>query len=368
MKEFFAKRPGMILTGVLIGLGAALLAWFGNPKNMGLCMACFERDLAGALGMHRADAVQYLRPEIPALLLGAFCAALIAGEWKPRGGSSTMVRFAMGLLAAFGALVFLGCPWRGLLRLAGGDLNAIVGLGGLAIGIGVGALFIRGGFSLGRNHPARSASGFVAPILALALLGLLLFNVIAPGGALFSSVKGPGAMRAPVLISIAVAFAVGILAQRSRFCTVGAFRNFFLTRDTVLLTGLAVLVLVAFAFNLATGAFRLGFSGQPISHANHLWNALGMMLAGLAYTLGAGCPGRQLVLAGEGDHDASVFVIGMIGGAALAHNFAAVAKPDALVDGAWVTGGPGGFGMAAVLFGLALCLAIGFGLREKRPG
>jgi hypothetical protein len=40
-----------------------------------------------------------------------------------------------------GALVFLGCPWRAMLRLAGGDGNAIFGLLGLIGGIWIGTLF-----------------------------------------------------------------------------------------------------------------------------------------------------------------------------------------------------------------------------------
>ena len=47
-----------------------------------------------------------------------------------------------------GALAFLGCPLRMVLRLAGGDGNALVGLVGFAIGIFVGTLFMKRGFSL----------------------------------------------------------------------------------------------------------------------------------------------------------------------------------------------------------------------------
>ena len=49
-----------------------LLTAFGNPANMGFCIACFLRDITGALGMHGADKVQYVRPEIVGLVLGAF--------------------------------------------------------------------------------------------------------------------------------------------------------------------------------------------------------------------------------------------------------------------------------------------------------
>ncbi|MCX5847838.1 MAG: YedE family putative selenium transporter, partial [Deltaproteobacteria bacterium] len=135
MKNIFSSRAGIIIVGAIIGIGAALLQYLGNPPNMGICVACFERDIAGALGLHRADVVQYLRPEIMGLVLGAFVAALFAGEYKPRGGSAPLIRFFLGVFAMIGALVFLGCPWRTLLRLAGGDGNAILGISGLITGI-----------------------------------------------------------------------------------------------------------------------------------------------------------------------------------------------------------------------------------------
>src|SRR4030042_397753 len=159
ISRFLTSRWGPILTGGVIGIIAPLLVMWGNPGNMGICMVCFNRDIAGALGLHRASAVQYIRPEIIGGLLGAFIAAMAFREFKPRTGSAPFIRFILGMLAAFGALVFLGCPWRAYLRLAGGDWNAILGIVGLAAGIGLGVLFLRNGFSLGRNRPAPRASG-----------------------------------------------------------------------------------------------------------------------------------------------------------------------------------------------------------------
>jgi len=46
-------------------------------------MVCFSRDIAGALGLHNASSVQYIRPEIIGGLLGAFIAALAFREFKP---------------------------------------------------------------------------------------------------------------------------------------------------------------------------------------------------------------------------------------------------------------------------------------------
>ena len=57
LTRFFASRWGIILAGAVIGLLAPLLQYAGNPKNMGICVACFERDIAGALGLHRASVV-----------------------------------------------------------------------------------------------------------------------------------------------------------------------------------------------------------------------------------------------------------------------------------------------------------------------
>ena len=65
------EQVTIVATGAIIGLVAAMLVFFGNPANMGLCIACFLRDTAGGLGLHAAKAVQYIRPEISGLVLGA---------------------------------------------------------------------------------------------------------------------------------------------------------------------------------------------------------------------------------------------------------------------------------------------------------
>src|SRR4030043_2347966 len=98
-KHFFASRWGIISVGAFIGVFAALLQKWGNPGNMGICVACFERDLAGAIGLHRAAVVQYLRPEILGFVLGAMAAALAFKEFRPRAGPAPIVRFVLGRIA-----------------------------------------------------------------------------------------------------------------------------------------------------------------------------------------------------------------------------------------------------------------------------
>jgi hypothetical protein len=177
----------------------------------------------------------------------------------------------------------------------------------------------------------------------------------AQSGILLYSLKGPGAMHAPIIISLIVGLGVGFIAQRSRFCTMGAFRDLLLFKQTHLLGGVIALIGAAFAVNLLVGQFHPGFADQPVAHNQHIWNFLGMTLAGLAFALAGGCPGRQLFMAGEGDGDAAVFVLGMIVGAAFSHNFGLASSPA----------GVGPYGIQAVFLGLAVCLAIGFFMRRK---
>jgi len=358
-KNIFATRWGMIAVGLIIGVLASLLQYLGNPPNMGICVACFERDIAGAVGLHRAGVVQYLRPEVIGFVLGSFAAALMFGEFKARGGSAPFARFIMGVFAMIGALVFLGCPWRTVLRIAGGDGNAIVGLAGLIAGIWIGTLFFKAGYNPGRSYKSHGSSGLVFPLIMLGLFVLMLIYPQISGqnksGVLFYSLKGPGAAHAPIIISIGAGLLIGFLAQRSRFCTMGAFRDLILFRQLHLLLGLIALLAAAFVVNLLVGQFNPGFSGQPVAHTDGLWNFLGMALAGLAFALAGGCPGRQLFLTGEGDSDAAVFVVGMIVGAAFAHNFGLASSPKGI--------GPNG--AIAVIVGLVVCAFLGLTMRKK---
>ncbi len=359
MKNVLATRKGICIVGVSIGILAALLQFFGNPANMGICVACFVRDMTGSLGMHRAPIVQYPRPEIIGFILGSFIAANIFKDFRPRLGSAPIVRFVLGVFAMIGALVFLGCPWRAILRLAGGDLNAILGIIGLSVGIWIGTMFLKSGYSLGSSNKTHTAAGWVFPMIMVGMLVLMLFNPQVTGkpvgGVLFYSVSGPGSQHAPLMVSLGISLVIGFLAQRSRFCTMGAIRDLILFKQTHLFLGLASLGVAALLMNLMLGQFNLGFEKQPVAHTMHIWNFAGMVLAGLAFTLAGGCPGRQLFLSGEGDGDAAIFVVGMVVGAAFAHNFGLASS------GAGATPA----GITALGVGFAACLAIGFTMRQK---
>ena len=110
---------GVIIAGAAVGLAALILTALGNPTNMGFCIACFLRDISGAVGLHSAAKVQYVRPEIIGLVLGAFIMSVASKEFKARAGSSPAIRFVLGAFVVIGALAFLGCPLRRLLSQIG---------------------------------------------------------------------------------------------------------------------------------------------------------------------------------------------------------------------------------------------------------
>ena len=287
-------------------------------------------------------------------------AALLFREFKARAGSAPIVRFVLGVFAMIGALAFLGCPWRALLRLAGGDLNAIVGLAGLAAGIAIGVQFLKAGYNLGRSHKTLRRRGL--DHAGRSWSGCCCCSSSRPkvseSGALFFSESGPGSHARPAahLAGRGLDHRLsgpahpllhhGLDPRRDpdgRYAPDqrrGRAGGRGLCRPT-----------------WSSGRSSFGFFGQPVAHSQHLWNFLGMVLAGLAFALAGGCPGRQLFLSGEGDGDAAVFVLGMITGAALCaqlcpgrrHRIGRGRRADR-----WAASGP--YGMAAVVLGLVVCV------------
>lgn len=362
--NLLSQKKGLLLVGLIVGALLALLAFFGNPANMAMCAACFIRDTAGALKLHSAPVVQYFRPEVVGLVVGAFLIAVATKEFRSTAGSSPMIRFVLGFIMMIGALVFLGCPLRMVIRMSAGDLNAYVGLIGLVLGIATGVFFLKKGYTLGREHDTGKSAGAVLPIV----LAVLMVIGIATG-VFAASETGPGSKHAPVLIALAAALVVGMLAQKARICFAGGVRNVMLMRDFDLLLPIVGLFAVMLVYNVVTGGFKLSFEGQPIAHSQHLWNILGLYAVGFASVLAGGCPLRQMTLAGQGSGDAAVTFLGMLIGAAFAHNFglAGAAASAATADAAAVAGGPALAGQIVLVACIAALFAIGaINVRRKR--
>lgn len=346
------KRHKLILvTGLLIGVIAALLVHFGNPGNMGFCIACFLRDIAGAVKLHTASPVQFIRPEIIGLVIGAFIAALKFKEMKSRGGSEIVLRLVLGAFMMIGALVFLGCPLRAILRLGGGDLNAVGGVLGFAFGVFIGTMYLKKGFSFSKPTPAETqVGGWIFPVLMVLMFVLL---VVQPAFVAFSA-EGPGAAYAPIYMTLIAGLLIGFLAQRSGFCMAGGWRDLYLGKGTQLFQGYVVLFAGVLVTNLLLGQFHLGFANQPIAHSDHLWSFLGMALVGICAIFLGGCPLRQLIKSADGNLDSVITVFGMILGAAFSHNFGLASSAK----------GTTANGQIAVIIGLVFVIGIGFFFME----
>jgi len=340
-----------LLSGLTVGLAGAGLVLLGNPRNSGICASCFAENVAGALRLHGDPRMSYLRPELPGFLVGATLAALAGRGFQSRSGSAPLVRFFLGAFLIVGSAVFLGCPIKVVLRLAGGDLTAVAGLGGLVAGAWVGVRFLKKGFFLGKSTRAGALAGWVLPA-AMALLAVA--SVLAPA-AFTGGLVGAAREHAPPLASLAIGLAVGALAQRSKFCVSGSLRNFFLTRSARQLGGLLLLFAAALGVNLASGLFHPGLYDQPGSHLDWGWAAAGMFLVGLAAVLIGGCPFRQLVMAGEGDADAGAAVLGMLVAGGLVQSWGM----RSTIAGATPAG------KLATLIGLVLVLGTALAYRDR---
>lgn len=363
--DFFYKRSGLLVAGLIFGVLTAVLAFAGNPANMAICAACFIRDVAGSLKLHSAEPVQYFRPEIVGMVVGAFLIAIATKEYRSTAGSSPMVRFALGFIMMIGALVFLGCPLRMVIRMAAGDLNAWIGLIGFVLGTGTGAFFLNKGFSLGREYDTGKAAGAVLSVVLTLLFILAISGLIAVA----ASEKGPGSMHAPWILALVVALVIGALAQKTRLCFASGFRNAWLMRDFTMLLPIAGIFVIMLVYNIATGNFHLSTAGQPIAHSQQLWNILGLYAVGFAAVLAGGCPLRQMIMAGQGSSDAAVTFLGLLVGAAFAHNFgwAGAAAAAATDTTPAVVGGPALAGQVALVVCIVVLFIIaGVNIQKKK--
>ncbi|MBN2848037.1 MAG: YeeE/YedE family protein [Coriobacteriia bacterium] len=395
--------------GLFIGALAAWLVSQGNPGNMGLCIACFWRDIIGffAGGVTNQAGVAYIRPEIIGIILGALGASIATKEFKPRGGSSTLLRFLLGFIFMSSALVFLGCTVRAWVRLGGGDLTALWGLLGIIIGVVVGVVVLKSGYNLGRAKGLPTWTGWIVPAIGVILLVFALVTayggkpgfatltpskvktvvpdevvvildgddpvvtkpagaslvdgaVIAADGSVVADAQavdataakplGPGGARAPLFISLIAGLAIGVVAQRSRFCSVGGIRDAILIKRYDLLFGVIGLVIGATIVNMIFGQYNLGFEGQPVAHNDALGNIAAMVVAALSAVMLGGCPLRQMIMGAEGDADGAAAVVGMIVGAGFTHWAGIASSPAGLTDKAW----PALAIMAVILAAIAL--------------
>lgn len=141
-------------------------------------------------------------------------------------------------------------------------------------------------------------------------------------------------------VTLALGILIGYLAQRSGYCSVGGFRDYFLFRHTRILSGYLTLIAASFVGYLifwfltpaAMEHFFWAVTSTPLSPvpgapgglntaAYLVFAAVPGFLIGFICIILGGCPIRQTVMASEGNVSAGFFFIGMCVGSIL---FAAV--------------------------------------------
>jgi len=131
---------------------------------------------------------------------------------------------------------------------------------------------------------------------------------------------------------------------------VSGARDLMLFGQYHMLLCFAAIFITILSGNLLTGRFTAGFLNQPYAHTDFVWNFLGLFLTGFASALLGGCPFRQLILAGSGNTDSAITVMGLMTGAALSHNLGLASAAE----------GPAANGKAAFFICLActICIAV----------
>ena len=135
------------------------------------------------------------------------------------------------------------------------------------------------------------------------------------------------------LVTLTLGLLIGYLAQRSGYCSIGGFRDYFLFRHTRLLSGYLALIVASFAgyflfWLVVPGAMEHffwattrgpfvpvpGAPGGLVPTAYLIISIVTGFLVGLIAVLLGGCPIRLTVMASEGNYRAAWFFVGMCAG------------------------------------------------------
>jgi hypothetical protein len=169
VKKRWFVRPWVfgVAAGVMFVSAEAFLNVY-PPAAYSFCLACHTRDLVnGALNFFfsvgfQTAAVSHraLMVSSPAVLIGAYLAARVHGERRPRGSERPLCSFATGFVVmAFGIVIF-GCPTRLAVRAAYGDVYGLIAVAGVFFGVWCAVTTMRtrfrfGGSGRGPNGGAR---------------------------------------------------------------------------------------------------------------------------------------------------------------------------------------------------------------------
>lgn len=152
-RSFRITAVGYGVTAALLAVGVEVFFKVEPPPAYGICMACHPRDMVNWVINHLFGTDWEITPvslTLPLLttvgvLIGARVAAWRNGEFRPVSLGKGWQSFVYGLLVMNAAILVLGCPTRLLLFGAYGEILALLGVVGVAIGISVGTWLLKRG-------------------------------------------------------------------------------------------------------------------------------------------------------------------------------------------------------------------------------
>src|SRR5512143_1930771 len=126
----------------------------------------------------------------------------------------------------------------------------------------------------------------------------------------------------PAAATLILGFVIGYLGQRSRLCFISGYRDFFLTRNTLLLKGIFGTILGAVGGYILFSLLGGSVPGFPLllntpmmsSKATWLIAIIGGLGVGFVGVLVGGCPFRMHVLAAEGRKTYWFYLLGFYAG------------------------------------------------------
>ena len=121
------------------------------PDAYGICMSCHARDLTNWLTNHAFGTELTVSPvslvfpllTVVGVVIGAFIAAIISGEFRWRMPAKPLKSFGLGALVMNAALLAEGCATRLALRTSAGDLLGLAGFGAMALGVVLATFWLR---------------------------------------------------------------------------------------------------------------------------------------------------------------------------------------------------------------------------------
>jgi len=139
-----------LLTGILAATAQAVFS-VAPPLAYGICIACHTRDLVNWFTNTLFNTTLGIAPisqTVPlfttlGLLIGAFVSALRSKEFKIRTTINPFYEFLLGMLIMISALTLGACPMRAVLRVAYGDLTALLGFLSIVLGVVAGSVYMK---------------------------------------------------------------------------------------------------------------------------------------------------------------------------------------------------------------------------------